>query len=82
MIRSKVLGIGSFVPDRVVTNDELRFLNERHEVCKEEQMATSDEWIRTRTGIQERRYVPTDESNGQQRHGYECGTSGHRGRGR
>ena len=40
------LGTGHFVPDRVVTNDELAKL-----------MDTSDEWIQQRTGIQQRRFV-------------------------
>lgn len=60
MIRAKVLGIGSYVPDRVVTNDEISFLNDRHEVCAEKQTETNDEWIQKRTGIQERRYVDND----------------------
>ena len=40
---SKIIGTGSFVPDTVVTNDDLSSI-----------MDTSDEWIRTRTGIKER----------------------------
>jgi 3-oxoacyl-[acyl-carrier-protein] synthase-3 len=60
MIRTQVLGIGSYVPDRVVTNDELRFLNERHERQAEPTIATDDAWIQQRTGIRERRYVPND----------------------
>ncbi len=60
MIRTKVLGIGSYVPDRVVTNDEIRFLNDKHERCEELQTDTNDEWIQKRTGIKERRYVPAD----------------------
>lgn len=60
MIKTRVLGIGSYVPERVVTNDEIRFLNERHERCAEPQTETNDEWIQKRTGIQERRYVPND----------------------
>ena len=40
------LGTGHFLPDRVVTNDELAKL-----------MDTSDEWIQERTGIQQRRFV-------------------------
>lgn len=46
MIRSAIEGTGFYVPERVVTNDELAAL-----------MDTSDEWIRERTGIQERRWV-------------------------
>ncbi len=40
-----ILGTGSFVPERVVPNSEL-----------EKIVDTSDEWIRTRTGIRMRRY--------------------------
>ena len=39
-----ILGIGRYVPEKVVTNHDL-----------EKVMDTSDEWIRTRTGIAERR---------------------------
>ncbi|GAA4438446.1 beta-ketoacyl-ACP synthase III [Actinokineospora soli] len=47
MGRAAVLtGIGSALPDRVVTNDELAT-----------RMDTSDQWIRSRTGIGERRVV-------------------------
>jgi 3-oxoacyl-[acyl-carrier-protein] synthase III len=60
MIRCKILGLGSYVPDRVVTNDELRHLDDQHVVHDEPTMETSDEWIRTRTGIESRRYVPND----------------------
>lgn len=44
--RSTILGVGHYVPTRVVTNDDLSKL-----------MATSDEWIVQRTGIRERRYI-------------------------
>jgi 3-oxoacyl-[acyl-carrier-protein] synthase-3 len=44
--RSTVLGIGHYVPTRVVTNHDLAKL-----------MSTSDEWIVQRTGIRERRYI-------------------------
>ncbi|MGB9612879.1 MAG: ketoacyl-ACP synthase III, partial [Candidatus Margulisiibacteriota bacterium] len=43
-MRAKVIGVGSCVPPKVVTNDDLAQIVE-----------TSDEWIRTRTGIRERR---------------------------
>ncbi|HPQ71448.1 MAG TPA: beta-ketoacyl-ACP synthase III [bacterium] len=43
----KVIGTGMYVPERVVTNDDLAKLFE-----------TSDEWIVQRTGIKERRFVP------------------------
>jgi 3-oxoacyl-[acyl-carrier-protein] synthase-3 len=64
MIRTKILGIGSYVPERVVTNDEIRFLNDKHEKCEEQQTETNDVWIQKRTGIKERRYVPNDGSVG------------------
>ena len=51
MPRARFLGTGFAVPDRVVTNDDLSQL-----------MDTSDEWIRTRTGIQERRWVREGET--------------------
>jgi 3-oxoacyl-[acyl-carrier-protein] synthase-3 len=46
-----ITGLGVHVPERVVTNDELA----RH-------VDTSDEWIRERTGIRERRMVGPDEA--------------------
>jgi 3-oxoacyl-[acyl-carrier-protein] synthase-3 len=46
MHRSAILGIGHYVPSRVVTNDDLAKL-----------MTTSDAWIVQRTGIRERRYI-------------------------
>jgi 3-oxoacyl-[acyl-carrier-protein] synthase-3 len=46
-----VTGLGSHVPERVVTNDDLA-----------EQMDTSDEWIRERTGIRERRIAAPEEA--------------------
>jgi 3-oxoacyl-[acyl-carrier-protein] synthase-3 len=62
MVKSKVLGIGSYVPDRIVKNEEIAFLNERHERQPTQQLDTSDDWIQQRTGIRERRYVPADGS--------------------
>lgn len=52
MLRMKFAGIGSYVPERVVTNDDL-----------EKMMDTSDEWIRQRTGIEERHWVSEGENN-------------------
>jgi len=43
---SKISGLGSYVPENVVTNDDLSKM-----------MDTNDEWIQERTGIQERRWV-------------------------
>lgn len=51
MLRSRILGTGFAVPDQVVTNDDLARV-----------MDTSDEWIRTRTGIRERRWVREGET--------------------
>jgi 3-oxoacyl-[acyl-carrier-protein] synthase-3 len=51
MPRSRFLGTGFAVPDRVVTNDELSRL-----------MDTTDEWIRSRTGIRERHWVNEGET--------------------
>ncbi len=49
MARSAILGVGHYVPSKVVTNDDLSKL-----------MPTSDEWIQQRTGIQERRFIEHD----------------------
>jgi len=46
MPRTAFAALGSFVPDRVVTNDDLTRL-----------METSDAWIQERTGIRERHWV-------------------------
>ena len=45
-LRAKLTGTGMYVPDRVVTNFDLAKL-----------MDTSDEWIRQRSGIAERRHI-------------------------
>jgi len=60
MIRTKILGLGSYVPDRIVTNDELAYLDDQHVRQETIQTETNDEWIQKRTGIRERRYVPND----------------------
>ena len=60
MIRTKILGLGSYVPDRVVTNEEISFLNDQHIRQETQQTETTDEWIQRRTGIKERRYVPRE----------------------
>lgn len=49
--RAKITGTGMYVPERVVTNDDLAKL-----------MDTSDEWIQQRSGIRERRYVSQGET--------------------
>lgn len=60
MRRAAILGLGSYVPDRIVKNEEISFLNQQHVRQSVRQTDTNDEWIRTRTGIEERRYVPND----------------------
>ncbi len=57
MLRTTILGLGSYVPDRVVTNDELRFLDDHHVRQEAPTMKTDDAWIQQRTGIRERRFV-------------------------
>ena len=52
MPRTKIAGIGYYVPDHVVTNFDLM----RH-------MDTSDEWIQERSGIVERRYAKRHEES-------------------
>ncbi|MDR2779272.1 MAG: ketoacyl-ACP synthase III [Puniceicoccales bacterium] len=48
---TKILGIGAYVPEKIVTNDDL---------CKI--VDTTDEWIQTRTGIRERRIAAADQT--------------------
>jgi 3-oxoacyl-[acyl-carrier-protein] synthase-3 len=60
MIRAKILGLGSYIPEWIVTNAELPYLNERHERCDEIQTDVTPEWTEKATGIRERRYVPWD----------------------
>ena len=50
--KTKIAGIGFYVPNRVVKNDDLQ-----------EMMDTTDEWIQERTGIKERRYVERFKEN-------------------
>jgi len=50
MVRSKIAGIGKYVPQEVFTNNDLT-----------KYMDTSDEWIQDRTGIKERRYAKKHE---------------------
>lgn len=46
MYNSRITGLGKYVPNNVVSNDDLK-----------QWMDTSDEWIQERTGIQERRWI-------------------------
>jgi 3-oxoacyl-[acyl-carrier-protein] synthase-3 len=51
MYRTKIIATGSYVPERVLTNFEL-----------EKMVDTSDDWIRSRTGIKERRISAESEA--------------------
>ncbi|MCB0710113.1 MAG: ketoacyl-ACP synthase III [Chitinophagaceae bacterium] len=46
MLKAKIAGIGYYVPENIITNNDLK-----------KYMDTSDEWIQERTGIKERRYA-------------------------
>jgi 3-oxoacyl-[acyl-carrier-protein] synthase-3 len=46
MKRARIIGTGRYLPEKIVTNDEMTKL-----------VPTSDEWIRERTGIVERHFV-------------------------
>ncbi|MDG1384193.1 MAG: ketoacyl-ACP synthase III [Flavobacteriaceae bacterium] len=46
MYNSKIIGLGHYVPENIVTNDDLSKI-----------MDTTDEWIQERTGIKERRWA-------------------------
>ena len=47
----RIAGVGSFLPEKVLTNKDL-----------EGMMETSDEWIRERTGIKRRHIAADDET--------------------
>lgn len=50
-IRSKIIGTGSYLPEKVMTNEDWAKL-----------VDTSDEWITTRTGIKERHFAADNEA--------------------
>jgi len=50
-LRAKIVGAGMYVPERVVTNKDLEAL-----------MDTSDEWIRQRSGVEERHWITEGQS--------------------
>ncbi len=52
MSRVGVVGVGAYLPEKVLTNEDL-----------EKMVDTSDEWIVTRTGIRERRIAPPEVSS-------------------
>jgi len=51
-MRTKIIGTGSYVPEKILTNGDLEHLVE-----------TSDQWIVDRTGIRERRVARPDETS-------------------
>jgi len=53
MYNSKIIGLGKYVPENIVTNSDLEKL-----------MDTSSEWIIERTGVEERRHVVKGDGNG------------------
>jgi len=52
MYTSKITGMGHYVPENVVTNDDLA-----------KRMDTNDAWIQERTGIKERRHIKKGDGN-------------------
>ena len=52
MYTSKIIGMGMYVPENIVTNENLTEL-----------MDTSHEWILERTGIEERRHIKKGDGN-------------------
>jgi 3-oxoacyl-[acyl-carrier-protein] synthase-3 len=51
MLRTRFVGTGRFIPERIVTNDDIA-----------RRVDTSDEWIRTRTGIRKRHVLSDGET--------------------
>ncbi|MFW6381349.1 MAG: beta-ketoacyl-ACP synthase III [Bacillota bacterium] len=49
-VKATITGMGKYIPEKVLTNNEL-----------EKMVDTSDKWIKTRTGIEERRIAAEDE---------------------
>ncbi|WP_108866991.1 3-oxoacyl-ACP synthase III family protein [Aquimarina aquimarini] len=52
MYTSRISGLGYYVPENIVTNDDLS-----------KKMDTNDEWIQERTGIQQRRHIKKGDGN-------------------
>jgi len=52
MFNSKIIGLGKYLPENIVTNADL-----------EKIMETSDAWIQERTGIEERRHIAKGDGN-------------------
>src|SRR5690606_12374763 len=53
MTYSRIVGTGGYLPEKILTNQDL-----------ERMVDTSDEWIRTRTGIAERRIAADGQTAG------------------
>ena len=51
MTASIILGTGSYTPEKVITNDDMSKI-----------VDTSDEWIKARTGIRQRRFAADNEN--------------------
>ena len=49
---TRIIGTGSYVPEQIVTNNDLAQI-----------VDTNDEWIRSRTGIGERRIATTESTS-------------------
>jgi len=64
MNRAAIIGTGFFVPERVITNNDLA-----------QWMDTTDEWITERSGIKERRWLPQDEAGWTEMTGAEMGAA-------
>ena len=52
MYNSRISGLGMYVPENIVTNDDLSKM-----------MDTSSDWIIERTGIEERRHIKKGDGN-------------------
>ena len=52
MFSSKISGLGKYVPENIVTNDDLSKI-----------IDTTDAWIQERTGIKERRHIKKGDGN-------------------
>ena len=52
MYNSRIAGLGAYVPENIVTNDDLAKV-----------MDTNDAWIQERTGIKERRHIKKGDGN-------------------
>ena len=50
-LRARIAGVGAYLPDRILSNDELSSM-----------VDTSDSWIRERTGIRQRHIAADDET--------------------